>query len=261
MFTTLKQKIILAIYIFILISIPIGSYLASSRQTYKSKAAEADHVIISSPDEEKEKSATKSAKKTTTPASTPSPSPTVAVSFGPTMNLKLILEGRPKDKYAGKVFIGIAEGTSFSSGGPKYLLQFTIDLPSSGFFEGLSLAGLSAGTTYSAYIKPTVQIATSSAFIMSPSITNLNSGAPLTILTGDLNEDNTINSADYSIAKAAFGAIPSSSNWNENIDFNKDQRINSFDLGLIVKNFGKTGLSGVWISPTPATKSGSIDKL
>ena len=196
------------------------------------------------------------------PASTPSNSggtdntTTQATSFGPTLDLKLILEGRPPSKMASKIFVGIADAASTTN--LKYLLSFNIDLPDSGLFKGLSLAGLTTGSNYQAVIKGPAQIATSSAFLMSATVTSLNNGQPLTLTTGDLNEDNAINSADYSIAKAAYNATPGSAKWNDNIDFNRDGIINSADIAIIIKNMTKTGNSGLWVSPPPATKSASL---
>lgn len=264
MFSSLKAKIILGVYVFLMLSIPVGAYLVSQNQTTKSSASEKkDRNInlkggssLSPADELKTLSSTPSSStKTETPSSPPSLAQ--ASSFGPTLNFKLTLEGRPERKMGSKVFVGIAEGPSQDK--PKYILSFSVDLPDSGLFEGLSLAGLTSGSQYTAYLKPSVQIATSSAFVMSPSITNLNNGQALKVLTGDLNQDNTINASDYSIAKASFGATPGTPLWNENIDFNKDGLINTVDLGFITRNYGKTGASGVWVSSPPAvaTKSAS----
>lgn len=263
MFSSFKQKLILGVYILILISIPIGAYLTTQNQnptaSAKKEPSKLDHLkpLTATPsanangalklgDIDEQGKELPNETKTTLPST-----------FGPTLNLKLILEGRPHGKMASKIFVGIVDGT-ISSQTPKYILSFYIDLPDSGLFEGLSLAGLNAGTTYSAVLKGPAQIATSSAFAMSPTITNLNNGKSLTLLSGDLNEDNTISSADYSLAREAFGSNSSSANWNPNIDFNLDGIINSADLAIILKNMTKTGSAGVWGS-TPATKSASLE--
>lgn len=250
MFTTLKQKLLLAGFIILVISIPVGSYLLSERQTVTSKAEEKIDRSILKLEPLQEVSPSGELKKLSeqfqdTPEM-PSPS---SISYGPTLNFKVNLEGRPQGKMATKIFVGIAEGKPVST--PTYLLQFNVDLPGSGAFEGLSLAGLTPGNLYTAFLKAPAQIATSSAFLMIPTTTTLNSGNPVNLTTGDLNEDNLINSADYVIAKSALGASPSSSNWNSLVDFNLDNIINSLDLGIILKNMSKTGESGVWISPTP----------
>lgn len=260
MFQTTQQKIILGVYLFLIFSIPLGAYVASQSQNIHPKANEPKNVT---------KQATSSANLSALDAlknlsqkkvaSTSAQSPlaeaakstsSAALSFGPTLNLKLILEGRPANNQVAKVFVGIAEGSAIVN--PKYLLSFTINLPANGLFSGLSMAGLTTGTQYSAYIKGPAQIATSSAFTLGPSATNLNSGQPLTLLSGDLNEDNSINSADFAIAKGLYGTTTASSNWNDNVDLNKDGVINAADLAYIIKNLGKTGQSGVWQS-TPKT--------
>lgn len=256
MFASWKLKIALGIYILLILSIPVGTYLVSQNQNPKLEAKEEKKPITKLPEitsvptstPKKDVTNSKSAdeEKTTTPAST----------FGPTLNLKLALEGRPLGKMASKIFVGIAEAVAKTN--LKYLLSFNIDLLDSGEFKELSLAGLSAGTNYQAVIKGPAQIATSSAFIMSPSVSNLNNSQVIFLITGDLNEDNVINSADYSIAKGVFGAKSTSKNWNENIDFNRDGTINTADIAIIIKNMGKTGDSGVWVSP-PATGSAYLN--
>lgn len=262
MFRTAKEKIILAIYVFLVISIPIGAYLTSQQTNVKSQAAEDTSRKIEG---NLTGSTTTSAQQElknllsasgTTYASTPSPTPgsgdiTIATGFGATLSFKLILEGRPAGNQASKVFIGISRGTTTGSQ-PNYLLSFTVDLPETGAYSNLSLAGLDIGSNYTAFIKPTAQIATSSAFMVSPTQNSLNGGQALNLLTGDLNEDNVINVADYNLAKVAYGTTPASQNWNEVADFNKDGVINNYDLAYITKNMGQTGSSGPWQS-TPQT--------
>ncbi len=150
----------------------------------------------------------------------PEPSTTTATSFGPTLSLKVNLEGRPSDNQKTRLFIGILEGLVTSS--PKFLLSFTVDLPTSGEYNNISLAGLTIGNRYSTLLKGSAQIASASAFIMSPTVSNLNASQAINLLSGDLNDDNTVNSADYSIAQKALGLTSTQSNWNENADLNKD---------------------------------------
>lgn len=266
MFATLKVRILLGVYIFLILSIPIGAYLASQNQTIKGEASEEKKTpkpaTSASPKSGAKKLQEAAQKMIITqspkPSLTPEPTATVATSFGPTLALKILLEGRPADNQATSLFVGIVEGAITIK--PKFLLSFTIDLPTSGEYDNLSLAGLSPGSSYTALLKGTAQIATSSAFLMSPSVTNLNGAQPILLLTGDLNDDNTVNSADYSIAKNAYSSTPTSVNWKEGADFNKDGIVNSLDLAFIVKNFGKIGDSGSWISPIPkvGTPSGGL---
>jgi hypothetical protein len=261
MFETLKQKIALAIFVFLILSLPVGAYLMSQRQNIKASASvpPSDRTITNvepspsiSPAEGLKQATTPKTNTTTTEAT-----PAAAVSFGPTLTLKLSLEGRPSSNQAAKIFVGIAAGSPRVN--PTYLLSFTIDLPASGVFSGLSLAGLDIGANYSAYIKGPSQIATASAFTMSPTASSLNNGQVITLLSGDLNDDNAVNSADFAIAKNAFGSSQNSTNWNPTADFNADGVVNALDISYIIKNFTKTGESGVWQStPQGATSSAGL---
>ncbi|MDO8573881.1 MAG: dockerin type I repeat-containing protein [Candidatus Daviesbacteria bacterium] len=264
MFSTLTQKLLLGVYIFVLLSIPIGTYLMSQSQTIKTSAGETKLPKIIAPVTPKPSAsparkvfdlsqvASGSAGIIASPTPEPS-SPTIATSYGPTLSLKVALEGRSADNQTTKLFVGITEGALTSN--PKFVLSFSVDLPASGEYGNLSLAGLNPGSGYTALLKGSAQIAAAAAFTMSPTVTNLNDGVPITLISGDLNEDNVINSADYSIAQKAIGIR------NENADLNRDGVINAFDLGIIMKNMGKTGASGAWTSPLPkvATPSASLN--
>lgn len=265
MFSSLKIKILLGVYIFLMISIPAGAYFLAQQQTIlKSSALEPSTkptiAVVPSPTVSAAQQLQNEAAKlisSASPSPSPSPESAIATSYGPTLSFKVTLEGRPADNQATKLFVGIVEGAI--SINPKFLLSFTVDLPKNGQYSDVSLAGLTPGTEYTALLKGQDQIATSSAFIMSPAVTSLNNGNPLTMLSGDLNEDNTINSADYDIAVKAFGSTPTSSNWNENADLNKDGVVNSLDLGIISRNLGKIGASGIWTSPIPQVSTASAD--
>lgn len=260
MFSTFKQRLLLGVYVFILVSIPVGAFLASQyRTTVKSSASEQKDTKLPLQVPPKPSSAAKQLLKdsqkavsdsNTTPSSSPSvESPTIATSYGPTLSLKVVLEGRPKSNQATKLFVGIAEGTLTAN--PKFVLSFSVDLPASGEYANLSLAGLNPGSTYTALLKGSAQIAASASFTMSPTVTTLNNGEAVNLTSGDLNEDNVVNSADYSIAQKALGATSKSTNWNANADLNKDGIINTFDLSTITKNIGQVGASGTWTSPIP----------
>ncbi len=263
MFSTLRQRLLLGVYIFVLLSIPVGTYLVSQYQTIKSSAKEPNAtktITQATPTTSPAKELLSASESRVSASPTPSPSsgstsPILASAFGPTLSLKVTLDGRPSNNQATKLFVGIVDGTLTSN--PKFLLSFSVDLPASGEYGNLSLAGLSPGSTYTALLKGSAQIATSSAFTMSPTTSNLNDGQPINLLSGDLNDDNVINSADYSIAQKALGSTANSSNWNANADLNKDGVVNTFDLGIISKNIGQTGASGAWTSPIPQTATSS----
>lgn len=273
MFSTLKARLLLGLYVFLILCIPIGAYLVSTQKTVSSKASEGTSSATLKPiSKGKGLAATSSAQQLlnslkSSDSSSPllddlnssdTSSPTIATSFGPTLSLKVKLEGSPENNQTTKLFVGILEGTLTSN--PKFILNFSLNIPADGSYSNLSLAGLTSGSTYTALIKGAAQIASSSEFTMTPNVTNLNSGSAINLTTGDLNEDNTINSADYSIVKSLLGISQSSSKWNNNVDLNKDGVINLLDLLIVSNNLGKTGASGVWISPLSktATSSGGL---
>lgn len=247
MFSSLKAKIFLAVYIVVLISIPIGSYLVSQQQIFTSKAAppKKTPATIQTPPPAGEPSPKSSPKPVTSSASPAAGETGTTTSFGPTLSGKVLLEGRPVENQAGKLFVGILESLVNN---PTFLLSFTVDLPASGEFANLSLAGLLSGRNYYAILKGGAQIATSSAFTLSPTVTRLNNAASLNLLSGDLNDDNAVTAADFDLAKASFS--------REGLaDLNKDGVVNLLDLSIIQKNIGKVGATGVWVSPQPPSTS------
>lgn len=254
------QLLALIGFIAILVSIPLSLYLVKRTQTLSSKASEKKITTSTTVTKSKEvpgSSPSNELKKllgdaTASPSGTPAPTP-VNLAFGPTLTLKVSLEGRPKDKQASKVFIGLALGAVTSK--PSYVLSFTVDFPDTGVFNGLSLAGLNPGSTYTAYIKGPGQIDSAASFVMSPTESTLNNNQAVVLLSGDLNEDNTINTTDYSLIKGLYGSSKGTASWNERADFNQDGMVNNFDLVFVNKNMGKTGASGVWYSPAPSASS------
>lgn len=263
------QVFIIAGFIVLLLSIPLTFTLVKQTQFFRSSASEIKTTKTPSvkpaitPGKAAEDTSRSELQKllqeassSATPTPTQDPTPdnsSGSISFGPHLNMTINIEGRPSANQAAKVFLGIANGAPRVK--PTYLLSFTVDFPASGIWSNLSLAGLDAGTAYTAYFKGPGQIDKAVSFTMSSGANNLNLGQPVALLSGDLNEDNTINAADYTIAKNLYGKTPSSPGWNEQADFNRDGIINNLDIGLITKNFGKTGDSGIWYSPPPQTTS------
>lgn len=266
---TKTQIIGLAGFLLILISIPFSFSLAKESQIFRSRASESKTTstttksvdgTVTKPRPVPSSSPLSELQKllqggdingTTNQTVSPTPTSDISLAFGPTLNLMVSIEGRPANAQSGKVFIGIASNSTTIP--PAYILTFTIDMPDSGIFKGISLAGLNPGSVYTAFVKGASQIDTASTFTMSPTATNLNNDQPLTLISGDLNEDNIINSTDYTIARNLYGT------WNERADFNKDGVINNYDLSLISGNMGKTGASGTWIStPRSSTPSASL---
>ena len=98
------------------------------------------------------------------------------------------------------------------------------------------------------FSKGPAQIATAVTFVVTPTGATLNNGNPIALISGDLNEDNKIDAADYAIAKGLVGTIPTSAKWNPIADLNVDGVVNNWDLEIINHNLGKTGDGGPWYS-------------
>lgn len=243
----LKEKIFLGIIIALIIGIPSGSFLLSQRLKTQTKPdINPKSTPVTQAKETPQASSLSQKTSEATKSTGISGSGSVKLA-GPSLGFKINIEGRPKDQMASKVFVGIASGSIDLSSQPEYLLSFNVDVPDSGEFSEISLAGLNTLQTYTAILKSSTQIATSAAFTVKPTTSDIGT---VNLLTGDVNEDNVINAADFSIVKSAIGQTPKSQNWNEALDFNKDNLINNFDLGYITKNYGKTGATGAWYSKT-----------
>lgn len=274
----MRDRIIFAAIIIITLLIPAGAYVLSLRAKTQSQAQEYSGPVTSEKSEASTSSRLKDALdrlnqsggktgqtsgvQTTTETGTDGSgsSPDSQLVLGPTLGFSVLLQGRPLDNQSTQAFLGIAAGQPTTK--PTYLLSFMVNVPASGAFDGISLSGLDSGSTYTAYLKGQSQIATSSAFVVKATPTNL--GA-LNLLTGDVNEDNVIDSLDYNLVKGAIGTSPASANWNPLYDFNLDNVINSWDLNIVLSNLGKIGASGAWYSYSPiatasAATSGGLNQ-
>jgi len=177
------------------------------------------------------------------------------VSSGPNLKFKIVIQGRPDNDQNTKLIVNIASGQPTTD--PQYLASFTVDVPASGEYDTISLVGLQSNTTYTAYLKGSAQIDAAIPFTVTPAGATLNNGDPIPLTSGDLNEDNIIDSADYNLLRAALGATPSSSNWNANFDLNLDNIINNLDLSIVSGNSAKIGASGKWYSKVDSSASSS----
>lgn len=55
---------------------------------------------------------------------------------------------------------------------------------------------------------------------------------------GDVNRDGRINDTDVTVMQAAYGSIPSSSNWNPACDLNNNGNIDGQDASIQARNYG-----------------------
>lgn len=272
---SMRDRFIIGGIVLLILLIPAGAYVLSLRYKTQSEASEYNFPVTSPKTEatsssrlqdaldrlnqQNGSSSTGSTNGIQTTTDTGLDDSSISDSqliLGPTLGFSVILQGRPLDNQSTKAFLGIAAGTVTAR--PTYLLSFMVNIPASGSFDGISLSGLDTGQTYTAYLKGESQIATSSSFTVKATPTNL---AALNLTTGDVNEDNVIDSLDYNLVKAAVGATPSSSKWNALFDFNMDNVINSWDLNIVLANLNKTGASGAWYSYSPITTASTSGLL
>ncbi len=66
------------------------------------------------------------------------------------------------------------------------------------------------------------------------------SGIVLVTFSGDVNGDRVVDTFDLFRIGKAYGATPSSSNWNEACDINGDNIIDETDLSILEENYGKS---------------------
>ena len=267
---TTRDRLIIAGILILTLLIPAGTYVLSLRFKTQSQAQEYDFPVTSAKPLSSSSSrlqealdrlnqpgeGSSSGVQTTTENGLDGTSDSQLI-LGPSLGFSIVIQGRPLDNQSTKAFLGIAAGNPTTR--PTYLLSFMVNIPASGSFDGISLSGLDNGSTYTAYLKGNAQIATASSFVVKATPTNL---AALNLITGDVNEDNVIDTLDYNLVKAAIGATPSSSKWNALFDFNLDNIINSWDLNIVLANLTKVGASGAWYSYSPiATASATTSAV
>jgi hypothetical protein len=249
-----KEKIILGVIIALIFLIPTTSLVIASRISSELKSQGMDIFQKGTVTKEATQSSLLDELKKTLGANpSPSPDSTPQFSLGPTLEFALNINGRPTQNQATKAFVGIAIGPVTTK--PQYLISFKVDVPASGIYQNLPLAGLTTGNTYTAYFKGQSQIATSSSFTVKPTSNNIGT---LFMLSGDLNEDNVINDQDSAVLNSVLGTTTKSANWNPNADLNTDGVVNTFDLAILQKNLGKIGAGGPWYSQITQTENSKI---
>ena len=67
------------------------------------------------------------------------------------------------------------------------------------------------------------------------------SGLSVSLLAGDINGDNQVDTADLAVLQKAYGSSPASSNWDPRTDLNGDGNINLADFFILRSNNGKIG--------------------
>lgn len=66
-------------------------------------------------------------------------------------------------------------------------------------------------------------------------------GQNLTLLNGDVDDDNEVTIGDYAQLSSAFGSAPGDPNWNAMADLDGDDEVTIGDFSLLSNNFGEVG--------------------
>lgn len=72
-------------------------------------------------------------------------------------------------------------------------------------------------------------------------VTASGASATFTLVNGDVNDDNSVNVADFLALRAAFGSASGSANWNPEADLNGNGTVNVTDFLILRANFGLVG--------------------
>ncbi len=174
---------------------------------------------------------------TPTPSSTPTQTftstPTRTPTAAPVLVGHVTWQGRPAQPNALQqvpVTLTLKLGTTEVN----YATQTT---DANGFFT-VSVGSLASGT-YSWRVKGAKWLANSGSVALT--------GAPNTnaemglMRTGDTNNDNIVNTSDFSILKITFGKTIGDPGYDARADFNGDNAVNTTDFNLLKNNFGLEG--------------------
>jgi hypothetical protein len=245
---SLRNKLIIAFFTFVLLLIPLSSYLMLQKAQY-------EHLISTGLLPNQSPVAVAAAPVTSSHnvmqqpmAAIPTPTPgfilpTEGAVLGeaseatPSSTLKMSakMSDRAENNQSAKIFVGISEGEVQAN--PKYVLSFLAQSDSLGNFNGVSLNGLNIKSSYTAYIKGVSQLATTKQFLMNSGVNDLGN---LTLIDGDVNNDNAIDQKDLQLVKQNLGKTTSSASFDPNADVNNDGTINGLDLSIVTQNLGKT---------------------
>lgn len=106
---------------------------------------------------------------------------------------------------------------------------------------------IDGGFSYTTPLRGTYDLAFQSPGYLRKVVRNItitnNDPAPmvLKLVAGDINGDNEVGPADYSLFVSAFGSAPGDANWNGIADFDGDGEVGPSDFTLLADGFGVQG--------------------
>ena len=116
--------------------------------------------------------------------------------------------------------------------------QLTYGMATLGSDGSFIITGVAPGE-YSVGLKPTHWL-TEVVGVITISGSDVDLGV-IPFRNGDIDDNNRINTSDYSALSAAMGSKPSSPNWNPMSDLDGSGRVNTADYSILVPNLGQLG--------------------
>ena len=121
------------------------------------------------------------------------------------------------------------------AGSTTVVESYTVNLNSSGAFSLLTVQQGNFNLAFKAShwlrkVLPNVAITTSGA-----------SGESASLINGDINGDNAIDSLDFNKLSLAWRSVPGGAKWNANADLNGNGVVDAYDWNTLSKNWRKTG--------------------
>lgn len=133
------------------------------------------------------------------------------------------------------------------SGGPRLVLWEVVD--GSGNVLDSGTIGPTTGGAFSfrTYARGTFDVKLKASHWLKRANTAVNiarggaSGLSFSLLNGDVNNDNEVGPADFSLLSAAFGSFLGDPNYDAEADLNGDEEVGPADFAILAANFGEFG--------------------
>ena len=173
---------------------------------------------------------------------------TIRITAAPTLNISLLMQGRPSYPADSRGSAGIADLYVREGTGDKTLIADDLVVAANGTATNIALSGLSVGSTYDFLLKGYIHLTVLKNKVLAEGSNTLNFG---TLRVGDVDvhgHDNKVNAFDYEVLAQGWRAT-----WNDPqpcpdnyancklADFNLDSKVNAFDYDYLATNWGDLG--------------------
>jgi hypothetical protein len=161
----------------------------------------------------------------------------------------------PKDRWNcafvlyGKLAVIRGNVTLGDYGGDPSLVPISVRLRKQGGSEETRTLFTNRNGDYSLWVEPgTYEVSFKASHWLRVNLTDVTlglagevTGQDVTLINGDIDDDNEVTLFDFGALVTAFGSMPGDANWNPNADLDGDDEVTLFDFGILVRNFGAIG--------------------